>query len=46
VLVKETLGRSLVETFINDVQEACAALDQKGGMHELDRKRVKTGTGY
>jgi glutamate decarboxylase len=46
VLVKETLGRSLVETFINDVQEACAALDQKGGLHELDRKRVKTGTGY
>jgi glutamate decarboxylase len=46
VLVKETLGRSLVETFINDIQEACATLDQKGGLHELDRKRVKTGTGY
>ena len=27
-------------------REACATLDEKGGLHELDRRRVKTGTGY
>jgi glutamate decarboxylase len=45
-LVKETLGRSLATTFANDIGAACATLDQKGGLHALDRKRVKTGTGY
>ena len=25
---------------------ACEALNKKGGLHEIDRKRVKTGTGY
>ena len=45
-LVKLTLGRSLASTLADDLAQACATLDKKGGVHELDRKRVKTGTGY
>jgi glutamate decarboxylase len=45
-LVKQTLGHSLVTTLAGDIVEACRTLDQKGGLHELDRRRVKTGTGY
>src|ERR671925_1343144 len=45
-LVKLTLGHSLVTTLADDIAEACETLEQKGGLHELDRKRVKTGTGY
>jgi hypothetical protein len=26
--------------------EAVETLEKKGGLHEVDRKRVKTGTGY
>jgi glutamate decarboxylase len=46
VLVKETLGHALAATLANDISEACTTLDHKGGLHERDRKRVKTGTGY
>jgi glutamate decarboxylase len=46
VLVKETLGRSLVDSLSADIAQACATLDQKGGLHATDRRRVKTGTGY
>jgi glutamate decarboxylase len=46
VLVKETLGQSLAGTLAGDIAQACATLDQKGGLHHLDRRRVKTGTGY
>jgi glutamate decarboxylase len=45
-LVKLTLGRSLVNTLVEDIGQACETLERKGGLHELDRKRVKTGTGY
>jgi glutamate decarboxylase len=45
-LVKETLGHSLVTTLGDDIVEACATLDQKGGVHPIERKRVKTGVGY
>jgi glutamate decarboxylase len=45
-LVKLTLGHSLATALGDDIAEACATLDKKGGVHELDRKRVKTGTGY
>jgi glutamate decarboxylase len=45
-LVKLTLGHSLVTTLADDIAEACETLKQKGGLHELDRERVKTGTGY
>jgi glutamate decarboxylase len=45
-LVKETLGRSMVNTLGDDIAEACATLDKKGGVHPVERKRVKTGVGY
>jgi glutamate decarboxylase len=46
VLCKETLGQSLIEALHSDVTEALATLEKKGAVHELDRRRVKTGTGY
>jgi glutamate decarboxylase len=45
-LVKQTLGRSLVMMLAEDLALACETLDRKGGLHEVDRQRVKTGTGY
>jgi glutamate decarboxylase len=45
-LVKLTLGHGMAQTLAADIAQACATLDQKGGLHELDRRRVKTGTGY
>jgi glutamate decarboxylase len=45
-LVKQTLGHALVTTLAADIAEACATLDKKGGLHEIDRRRVKTGVGY
>ncbi len=45
-LVKQTLGHSLVATLGADILEACATLEKKGRLHESDRKRVKTNTGY
>jgi glutamate decarboxylase len=45
-LVKETLGHSRVSTLANDVAHAVETLSAKGGLHEIDRQRVKTGTGY
>jgi glutamate decarboxylase len=46
VLVKERVGQSIVGTLAGDIAQACASLDEKGGLHELDRRRVKSGTGY
>ena len=45
-LVKLTLGHTLASTLADDIAEACETLKQKGGLHERDRRRVKTGTGY
>jgi glutamate decarboxylase len=45
-LVKLTLGHSLVMTLADDIAEACETLKKKGGLHEIDRQRVKTGVGY
>ena len=45
-LVKLTLGRALGGALADDLTLACETLDHKGGLHEIDRKRVKTGTGY
>ena len=42
VLVKETLGAALVKQLGEDIAQACETLDQKGGMHPHDRKRVKS----
>jgi glutamate decarboxylase len=35
-----------VDSLAEDIAAACLTLEQKGGLHELDRQRVKTGTGY
>jgi glutamate decarboxylase len=45
-LVKLTLGHGLATTLASDIAEACKTLERKGGLHEIDRQRVKTGTGY
>jgi glutamate decarboxylase len=45
-LVKLTLGHGLAQTLASDIAQACETLERKGGLHELDRRRVKTGTGY
>ena len=45
-LVKLTLSHTLASTLADDIAEACAKLATKGGLHPLDRKRAKTGTGY
>ena len=45
-LVKLTLGHSLVNTLADDIGQACETLRQKGGLHPLDRKRVKTSAAY
>ena len=45
-LVKETFSREMVDTLAADIAKACQTLDDKGGSHESERKRVKTATGY
>jgi glutamate decarboxylase len=45
-LVKLTLGHTLASTLADDIAEACATLEKKGGLHEIDRQRVKTNTGF
>jgi len=45
-LVKETLSREMVDALAGDISEACETLHKKGGAHESERQRVKTGTGY
>jgi glutamate decarboxylase len=46
VLVRQTLGHALASTLASDISAACETLGVKGGLHERDRKRVKTGVGY
>ena len=45
-LVKLTLGHTLASTLADDIAAACETLAQEGRAAPLDRKRVKTGTGY
>jgi glutamate decarboxylase len=45
-LVKSNLNRSRGDLLTEDLLTACKVLDRKGGLHETDRKRVHTGTGY
>jgi glutamate decarboxylase len=45
-LVKENVSHAAARTLADDIAHACETLDKKGGLHERDRKRVKTGTGY
>ncbi len=45
-LVKQTLSHSLTLTLGADIAQACSTLQTKGRLHESDRKRVKTNTGF
>jgi glutamate decarboxylase len=45
-LVRQTLGHALVTTLADDIAGAVATLATKGGLHDIDRRRVKTGVGY
>jgi glutamate decarboxylase len=45
-LVKETLSREMIDTLARDIADACLTLDEKGGAHQTERERVKTGPGY
>ena len=46
VLVKQTLGRSLTSALAADVAQACATLEERGGLHPSVRKRVHSNTGF
>jgi glutamate decarboxylase len=46
ILVKLTLTHSLALKLGDDLEAACKLLEEKGGMHPAERKRVHTGTGY
>jgi glutamate decarboxylase len=47
VLVKETLGQTLIDTLGSDITQACATLEAKGGVDSSERKRhVKRNTGF
>jgi glutamate decarboxylase len=46
VLVKLTLGHTLATALADDLAQACQLLSDKGRLHEHDRKRAKSGTGY
>ncbi|HEX5591950.1 MAG TPA: glutamate decarboxylase [Solirubrobacterales bacterium] len=45
-LVKETLGRQQVDRLADDIDQACKVLDEKGGAHPHERKRMKRTPGY
>jgi glutamate decarboxylase len=45
-LVKETLSREHVDTLGRDIEEACATLEEKGGAHESERRKMVTGSGH
>ena len=45
-LVKSNLDRARTDLLASDIAEACETLAKKGGLHEEERQRVHTGTGY
>ncbi len=45
-LVKENVSHAAGQTLAADLAHACDALSKRGALHEADRERVKTGTGY
>ena len=45
-LVKQTLSHARISTLAADIGEAVATLNTKGGLHEIDRQRVKTSVSY
>jgi glutamate decarboxylase len=45
-LVKLTLSHAVANALADDISGACETLEKKGGLHEVDRRRVHTATGY
>jgi glutamate decarboxylase len=45
-LVKETMSREQVDRLLQDIEDACTTLDEKGGTTEKERAKVKQGSGY
>jgi glutamate decarboxylase len=45
-LVKQTLSRQQVDRLADDIVQACAMLEKKGGAHPAERKQIKLGPGY
>jgi len=45
-LCKETLSRAQIDRLADDIGHACKTLDETGGAHEAERKRVQTGPGH
>ena len=45
-LVKETMSRAQVDRLTQDILDACATLDLKGGAHPVERAQIKMGSGY
>ena len=45
-LVKETMSREQVDRLLQDIEDACKTLDEKGGTTEDERAKVKQGSGY
>jgi glutamate decarboxylase len=45
-LVKETMSRAQVDRLTQDILDACATLDLKGGTHPVERAKIKMGSGY
>jgi glutamate decarboxylase len=45
-LVKETLSRAQIDRLAADIAQACAMLEEKGGAHPAERKKMKMGPGY
>ncbi len=45
-LVKETMSREQVDRLLQDIEDACTTLDEKGGTTEAERAKVKQGSGY
>ena len=45
-LVKETLSRAQVDRLADDIDVACATLEQKGGAHPSERRATKRTPGY
>ena len=45
-LVKESLSRDQVDRLLQDIEDACKTLDEKGGTTEKERAKAKQGSGY
>jgi glutamate decarboxylase len=45
-LVKQTLSREQIDRLADDIVQACATLEKKGGAHASERKQMKMTPGY